>query len=1051
MDEPNGIEIPPIENEMTGKITPVPIAAGPMEPNRMNVHNPPNPNLPTDRPIDYCFSNMIYWLDDSISSEQRDVLDRLLRERGGRPVARRGDNIEADHLDDGHTNGELGERDVDMAALVPTPDHAPTNDNNPVNSDPREQDQNPTPILLNPSMARFDIDACTHIITRSWNILERRIIEQDPGLRERLNSGNGNGEDGGGGAGLWIVKPEWVTRSVIVGLQSPQHYSPDPKLIFSGIIINCAEGFPAGDIDAIYGAVNTFGGQHRRFATKEITHMICVQPTPQQFKTITETGLGIKIVLPEWIQECIKLRRLVPVEPFEFTSATTPPPIRNALLVDPETSAGKVKRAFIDQDDHQRTLLWTSKRDIDQVFVQEQDPNAVQQTGVFAGKRVLLGIELGINAQTKEALDQWVIMAGGVAVSGEAELESCDVYITKWREGPGYSAAIKLGKTVGTLMWFYYVLRVGRLTSPMDELLHYPVPRDGVTGFAGLKIAITNYTGDSREYLKKLITAMGGTWTNDMARTENTHLVAANTHSDKVQRARHWGINTVNHFWLEDCFVRWERVGEGHPRYTDFPPGVNYMSLLGSTHLSDETLARWTRKAMAMGEEEEMGAVEQDVQLGDPTQPTPSASARPRTPGPARVPAKSDVDGGSGLDGDHDMDLADETTPKAGPSRQVQASRSASPIPKKTPASKRSKRRSESLAGSADEDRPAPSTTKRRRKEAMPAAPAEDAQPAPTGRARRQAATKAEDAVHAMAEDMNLYNREKKRKDIIPPSERKAARVIEDGDTSDATTKRGRRRSSRLDTETEAEAEDGEVGVKPQAKSSRSKKQPTKRKTSDERESVAEDVKPVVDGISIYLATTGTVLTAAQNKFFKKHGVVVTDDGKKVTHLVADSMKRTPKFLVAMNAAPIVVTTSWVEACVKADALVDEADHLLNDTKNEKKHGFKLAEALERAAEAKERGGLMIGHRLIVTAGLKPTLPLIKDLVTTAGGTVELHSNSKRLNVEPGAKTYLISCKEDRATWKAYEEKGVPIVGKEYVLQGIWSMRLEPDKHVCES
>lgn len=285
-----------------------------------------------------------------------------------------------------------------------------------------------------------------------------------------------------------------------------------------------------------------------------------------------------------------------------------------------------------------------------------------------------------------------------------------------------------------------------------------------------------------------------------------------------------------------------------------------------------------------MGEEEEMGAVEQDVQLGDPTQPTPSASARPRTPGPARVPAKSDAGRGSGLDVDHDMDLADDTTPKAGPSRRPQASRSASPVPKKAPAPKRSKRRSESPAGSADEDRPAPSTTKRRRKEAMPTAPAEDAQlPVPTGRARRQAATKAEDAVHAMAEDMNLYNREKKRKDIIPPSERKAARVIEDGDTSDATTKRGRRRSSRLDTETEAEAEDGEVEVKPQAKSSRSKKQPTKRKTSDERESEAEDVKPVIDGDKIYLATTGTVLTAAQNKFFKKHGVVVTDDGKKVT------------------------------------------------------------------------------------------------------------------------------------------------------------------------
>ena len=68
----------------------------------------------------------------------------------------------------------------------------------------------------------------------------------------------------------------------------------------SGLIEAPLQQFPRGDIEAIYGAVNTFGGQHRRFATKEITHMICVQPTPTQFKAISETGLGIKIVLPEW-------------------------------------------------------------------------------------------------------------------------------------------------------------------------------------------------------------------------------------------------------------------------------------------------------------------------------------------------------------------------------------------------------------------------------------------------------------------------------------------------------------------------------------------------------------------------------------------------------------------------------------------------------------------------------------------------------------------------------------------------------------------------------
>lgn len=226
MNEPNEVEIPPVENEVTGETTQVRIAAGPAESNRVNV---PIPSLPTDRPIDYCFSNMIYWLDDSISPEQRDVLDRLLKERGGRPVARRGDDHEADDLEDGHAKGELEQQDVDMVALVPAPDPAPTNDtdtdtnadpaNNDNDNDPDDpQDQNP--LHLSPGMARLYIDACTHIITRSWNILERRIIEQDPTLRERLNNGtgtgNGNGEDGGGGAGLWIVKVSHLSSSVVV-------------------------------------------------------------------------------------------------------------------------------------------------------------------------------------------------------------------------------------------------------------------------------------------------------------------------------------------------------------------------------------------------------------------------------------------------------------------------------------------------------------------------------------------------------------------------------------------------------------------------------------------------------------------------------------------------------------------------------------------------------------------------------------------------------------------------------------------------------------------
>lgn len=306
--------------------------------------------------------------------------------------------------------------------------------------------------------------------------------------------------------------------------------------------------------------------------------------------------------------------------------------------------------------------------------------------------------------------------------------------------------------------------------------------------------------------------------------------------------------------------MRWAHVGEGHYRYTDFPSGVNYMSLIGQAHLTDESLSTWTKKALAWGEEEEMGAVEQDMQLGDPTQPTPRATFRDQTPAP---PATVDGDQPAGLD----TVAMEIDTPKAGPSKPTGGgpSRSMSPVP----SPRRNKKQiRDSPVADMDEDQPVIPTKKRRRVETVAA---KEPVEAPPGRSRRQAATRAEDAVHAMAEDMNLYTKEKKRKDIIPPSERKAARVIEDdGDMSDTTTRRGRRRTSRLDTETEAEMEEEEqvdatkIAGPSRTKAARSRKV-QREATASELEG-DDDVRPVIDSSEIFLATTGITMTPKQVK-----------------------------------------------------------------------------------------------------------------------------------------------------------------------------------------
>ncbi|KAF5344823.1 hypothetical protein D9756_011098 [Leucocoprinus leucothites] len=66
------------------------------------------------------------------------------------------------------------------------------------------------------------------------------------------------------------------------------------------------------------------------------------------------------------------------------------------------------------------------------------------------------------------------------------------------------------------------------------------------------EITITNYTGESRKYIKRIITAMGAKL-SPMMTGRNTILIAA---CQKTDNAPPWSPPIVNHTWLEDCFIR---------------------------------------------------------------------------------------------------------------------------------------------------------------------------------------------------------------------------------------------------------------------------------------------------------------------------------------------------------------------------------------------------------------------------------------------------------------------------------------------------------------
>ncbi len=78
--------------------------------------------------------------------------------------------------------------------------------------------------------------------------------------------------------------------------------------------------------------------------------------------------------------------------------------------------------------------------------------------------------------------------------------------------------------------------------SPKEQFLHYPTPKEGVPDFADKvrqerisrtalivfqEITVTNYTGEAREYLKKLIELLGGKFSPQLSSSRTHILIAA--------------------------------------------------------------------------------------------------------------------------------------------------------------------------------------------------------------------------------------------------------------------------------------------------------------------------------------------------------------------------------------------------------------------------------------------------------------------------------------------------------------------------------------------
>ena len=97
-----------------------------------------------------------------------------------------------------------------------------------------------------------------------------------------------------------VVTAAWVKNTIARNkVAQVRPYSPDPRMIFSSVILTCAD-IPDMDRETIIGATMALGGMESRDLTRTTTHICALSMDHPKCKEAQKKSPKCKIVLPHW-------------------------------------------------------------------------------------------------------------------------------------------------------------------------------------------------------------------------------------------------------------------------------------------------------------------------------------------------------------------------------------------------------------------------------------------------------------------------------------------------------------------------------------------------------------------------------------------------------------------------------------------------------------------------------------------------------------------------------------------------------------------------------
>ncbi|KAJ1917993.1 regulator of Ty1 Transposition [Mycoemilia scoparia] len=897
-------------------------------------------------------------------------------------------------------------------------------------------------------------------------------------------------------AGISIVTPEWVYRGVRNGARlSEQFYSPEPLNIFSGMVV-CSSKLPARDREALFGIVEALGGQWRKSLVRDVTHLIVLSPTGQKYeKVASNPGLGIKAVLPHWFQHCVTLQRQIPDSPFLFPN----PPILDSQydesgvaasgayfnMVMPVSSEPDVAKLPTNGYGSKKSNDGQHKEARSHGNQKEVESNNEEYFLLPNPEtRFLSGYGVAIDRETKsswsvewtEKLEFQLRNAGATIVDipeGEEPSPSSkdikdpenprnlywkniDIVICQSRSGPDYTKASRLGKVVGSLIWLYHVFSTQRLVSPMKQLLHYPTPPSGIPGMSEFVIAISNYRSHAREYLKRLIIAMGASYTPYLTR-ENTHLISATPFGDKHRKAIKWGIHVVHHVWLERCFQTWSMHSVSHRQFNTFPPGGLLQCVVGMCSIDIKSLKQWVPvsedpldDASQVGLNlKEGSAKEIDTNVGEKNSDNGDDDDEEEAVEETEI-EESDTDSIDNRDSNTQTEPAGDSVPfyvgrRAASSASkaleqlMQAANAFEQEVRRERNKKRAKNRRHTTGGTQPPSTKANTNTRALNETNDVASPnsankASGKQAKPTMSTTPVSTTKklkrSRTEVSEGSDDNGSNNTEAeknqknsnnfpnvafsvKSKSELPgiPSSKKPKRLRKDD----------RNNNNNNDDDDDDDNDSNNISSH---RKSQSDKEGPKNPNKEIVENISSDEEIEKANVNDFprILFTGIRPSEEEEQMITEMNGDIVYEVEDATHLVSDGIKRTAKFLEAICQGNIfMVNESWVKDSLKRGSWLPlpnveqittgskkslpNCNYWLADKKAEKQWNFTLFESLALSRSSKD--GLLGGSTVFITPQAKPGIDTLRPLVECAGGkAVTKLSLSKLRSLVEASKPY---------------------------------------------